>query len=124
MQGQNVCLHVAFSSNRINLICNMTTFRKKCFDLLTPHIRTVTYIRVTGNFNEIPFLNLSSFVWHITQVIRRNRYILSTRFAFIAVKNTQCNFFIVYLKLLTPYQTPKLKNYVNYERQGILVYEN
>ena len=34
----NMCLHRALCSIPFTLICNMTTFRKKCFDLLTiPH---------------------------------------------------------------------------------------
>ena len=35
--GQNICYHIAVSVVSFNLICNMTTFRKKIkFDLLTP----------------------------------------------------------------------------------------
>ena len=30
-----MCLHGALCSTLFNSICNMTTFRKKCFDLLT-----------------------------------------------------------------------------------------
>ena len=30
-----MCLHCAQSSNGFNLICNMTTFRQKSFDLTT-----------------------------------------------------------------------------------------
>ena len=35
VSGQNICLNGALCSSPLNLICNMTTFRKKkCFDRL------------------------------------------------------------------------------------------
>ena len=33
---QNLCLHDVLCSISCNLICNMTTFRITCFDILTP----------------------------------------------------------------------------------------
>ena len=36
--AQNICYHVAAFVIFFNLICNMSMFLKKCFDLLTPSL--------------------------------------------------------------------------------------
>ena len=50
-------------------------------NIISGYVKTVTYIRVTRNSNEIPIVNSNNVVVHCTQV---NRYHLSTRFVFTA----------------------------------------
>ena len=62
------------------------------YEFVKKWIWAVTYIRVTGNFNEISILNQSSFVGRLTQV----NYGKSISFCLSRFWNTQCNFLIVY----------------------------
>ena len=61
---------------------NGTIFRGHFYAFYGLFLRSVTYIRVTRNSNEIPIFNSNNSFGHLTQV---NRYYLSTRFAFTAV---------------------------------------
>ena len=73
--------------------------QQKPADLDLQCFQTVTYIRVTGNFNEILILNPSSFVGHITQVLKLGEiniiYLHDSHL--LRFWNTQCHFSFLYL---------------------------
>ena len=51
VKGQNVCLHGALCAIPINVICNITTFRKEMFDLLTKPLQH-DHIQKSLNFGQ------------------------------------------------------------------------
>ena len=64
-----MCLQGALRSIPLNLICSMTTFRKKCFDLFTPPHGLRVYVKgqnisLHGALSSIPFnliCNMTTF---------------------------------------------------------------
>ena len=86
-------------------------------------LTTVTYIRVTRNFNTIPILNSNNTVLYLTQVNEGNSISFIYTVGFYRCFGIHSVISLCLPKLLTPLYTPKLYNNDNYESLDILVYE-